>query len=289
MGVNRAIRNLIYTNMLMDEKCKFSFIENQVSIFDLWKVERNREKISSNQFHQYLSSESQYIDFAYFSNCWRGSDHSICMNLWFTKVGNIMCEKPVCVCIEYCDGKLSLLHEDMLKLELLKGNKKTEEIKKVENELRLFKDEMLVKHKNSLIELANFGIDHNYNQEPSLNTVSQEFVVRMDNRSLTLSLSSNILNFANKEFYLTHYYRWHSDTIRSMISHNYIEESKLGPWSLQTNIPGMKRLVTKYLVEEHDKQTIKGVDALCQNLKVDYEQLPKSLQVEVEKVKSLRK
>lgn len=291
MDINRSIRNLVYNNILMDEQCKFSFIENQVSIFDLGKAEHSRETASCNCFHQYLQNESQYIDLAYFSSDWRGSnrDDAICMNIWLTKIGNIVCEKPAFVSIEYRDGNLSLLHEPMLKLELLKGNKSMEAEKRLESEICEFKKEMLVENREALIELAHFGIDGNYNKEPRLNTVSQEFIVSIDNRGLTLSLASDVLNSANKKFYLTHYYRWHSsNTILSMMSHNHIEQSKLGPWSLETNILGMRRLIEKSFNKD-SKDCSGGIDRLCHNLKVDYDKLPRYLQEEVDKIKSLKK
>lgn len=308
MGINKAIRNLVYDNILMDEHCKFSFVENQVSIFDLLKVQRSRNTNSKNCFYQYLDGESQYIDLAYFSENWWDSDcdNAIFMNFWFTKIGNIMCKKPVLVRIRYCDGKLSILDvdketlelellrengktEEILELELLKRPERIEEIKKVENEICLFKDIMLDKYKDSLIKIARYGIINNYNKELKLNTISREFVVDLDNCEFTLSLSSEILFSANKQFYLSYYYDWESDTISSGLSHHYTVRSNLGPWRLQTNIPYMKSLITKSVADNHDRNIGNGIDSLCHNLKVDYEELPRYLQVEVDKVKSLRK
>ena len=291
MGINRAIRNLVYDNILMDERCKFSFVENQVSILDLLKIQENRYMNSKKYFHQCLDGESQYIDLAYFSESWRASncDCAINMNFWFTQIGNIICKKTVPVSIKYCDKELSLLHEEMLKLELLKGNKSVEEIKKVENEIRLFKDTMFGKYKDSLTEIAHFGINNHYNQGLKLNTVSREFVVRSDNRSFTLSLSSEILNEANRQFNLTYYYDWDSDIIGSNLSNYYMEDLHLGTWDLQTNIPYMKRLITKPVTDNYDRNIGNGIDSLFHNLKVYYEELPKYFQVGVDKVKSLRK
>lgn len=289
MGINKAIRDVVYTNMIMDESPKFSYVENQISVFDLWKVQKDRNVVSKNCFFQQLDSQAQYIDFAYFQRSWKGvaDDHAICMNFFLKKVGPVVCEKPVFVSIEYRDGQLSLLHESMLELELLKGSKVAADVKRVEEAVRLFKDIMFNELRESLIKIACFGLANHYNKEPKLNTVSHEFGVGLDNSRLSLSFSSDIIDKARRDFYLTYYYNWESQTISSRLAKHYIE-SRLGPWSLQTNIPFMKSLLMKSMVDDNRTKVGNGIDALCHNLKVDYDLLPKYLQDEVVKVKSLK-
>lgn len=286
MEINKAIRQLVHDNIIMEESPRFSNRKNVVKVVDILKAERNREKVSYNHFYQYLNDQSQSIDYAYFAKNWNGN---IYMNFWFTKMGNIVCRKPVLVSVEYCDGKLSLLHEDILQLELLKGCKSSWEADMIEEELNSFKKILLVEHHDLLIDTARFGIVNNYNQELNLPTISHEFVVHLANRGLDLSFSSEIFNLANKNFYLTHFYHWDCDTVKLKWSNDFVADSYLGPWNLKTNIPGMKRLITKCSGDKFDRDVGNGIDALCQNLKVDYEKLPKYLQVEVDKVKSLKK
>lgn len=287
MSINSAIKNLVYSNILQTERCKLSFVDNTVSVSSLLEIEKNRAIASSKHIHKALENESQYVDFSYFKKFWQGSkdSDSICMNIWFTKIGDIICSNPAFVSIGYCEGKLSLLHENMLKLELLKGKKDAEEVKRVDNAIKLFKNEVIEKNKDFLIEASHFGIANNYNKSVCLPTVSYEFAVDIDNQRLNLKILSELSEI--KEFYLVHYHNWDNETVTKKYFNSCRIDGYFGPWKLITNIPGMKQILTKPI----DKQNkiFYGVDALCDNLKVNYELLPKYLQEEVVKVKSLKK
>ena len=140
---------------------------------------------------------------------------------------------------------------------------------------------LLDKNKNLCKEIAEYGINNNFNKMLRINTISNRFQLQTTKNSLSIVMSNDLIQWMGKYVYLNYYFN--QDNLKNKI------QTSEGMFNVNTNVPGVKRLLSssmnpKYFRGEELNSTLR----FLQNLRVYESDVPEYLREEIQKVKVLK-
>lgn len=277
--IDGAIKRVIYDNIIdmedtKDDKC----IEGDafVSLSELLEVGKRRYDAQDDYFKKYIYNEASFIEKVTLGKGetpYPGSSHyiksNVMINLWVNELLGLTNIKYKPIMLSFDVDGLTLVNADSFS----------------KSERDIIEKILLNQYKDLIMNIGGFGIVNNYNKEHTINAIHPDFSVRLSNRSLVLSLNSIILQELDKDFFLSYHYD--QDFVSK---HGSMIETELGKFNLQTNVYGLKRMLSSNLNKNYFRnEELNPIVRLLDNIGFDYDDLEEYLKHEVSKVRTLKK